>query len=284
VNTKECKERARLAKLGDKNPNWKEDDVGMSGLHCWINRNKPKPESGLCEVCNINPFRDAACITGIYNRDFENWKYTCHSCNIKSDFENGTRSLETVFRPPLSKNNPIWHNSNLVCQFCGLEHVIRVGTQKEMQNFRCKDCKKNWRIKKSLLEQYYNKIRDSKNRCYICNRDKTQIKHWRMLDGQYACIRCYSRETRRRKNHIVRPPYNPSTNDRVCFICNMDGTQFKGTWRILDGRYVCVRCYARVDYRRKKEAGRLVKAVSMSPLIQKDNEPESIAVQPVLEE
>jgi hypothetical protein len=75
-NTKECKERARLAKLGDKNPNWKEDDVGMSGLHCWINRNKPKPESGLCEVCNINPFRDAACITGIYNRDFENWKYT----------------------------------------------------------------------------------------------------------------------------------------------------------------------------------------------------------------
>jgi hypothetical protein len=41
-------------------------------------------------------------------------------------------------------------------------------------------------------------------RCFICNRNMTQIKNnssrdWHMLDGQYACDRCHARETYRRQ-------------------------------------------------------------------------------------
>jgi hypothetical protein len=94
-HSEESKQKLRLANLGERNSSWK-DGVGYSGLHKWINRNKPKPQSGLCEICNNRPLHDDANITGIYNRDFKNWKYTCHSCNIKSDFENGTRRIENI--------------------------------------------------------------------------------------------------------------------------------------------------------------------------------------------
>lgn len=73
--SEETRQKIRLANLGEKSTSWKKDDVGMKALHQWINKNKPKPESNLCEFCNIAPLYDVANVTGIYNRDFENWKY-----------------------------------------------------------------------------------------------------------------------------------------------------------------------------------------------------------------
>jgi len=67
-------DRKRLSKLGDKNPMWKGDDVGINALHEWINNNRPKPESGLCEFCDIAPLYDAD-ITGIYNSLIMNFNY-----------------------------------------------------------------------------------------------------------------------------------------------------------------------------------------------------------------
>lgn len=72
-----------LGKIGNKNPMWKGDKVGYHSLHIWIRCRLLKPE--LCEVCNIKPSIDLANVTGIYNRDFTNWKYLCRSCHMKSD-------------------------------------------------------------------------------------------------------------------------------------------------------------------------------------------------------
>lgn len=65
------------------NPVWKGDNVGNTGLHGWVNRNLKKPK--LCQICkNESPY-DLANVTGIYNREFINWKYLCRRCHMKSD-------------------------------------------------------------------------------------------------------------------------------------------------------------------------------------------------------
>ena len=77
-------EVSKLAKLGDKNPMWKGDKpIHKTSLHQWVRCNWPKPE--LCQTCGINPALDLANITGIYERDFKNWKYLCRRCHMLSD-------------------------------------------------------------------------------------------------------------------------------------------------------------------------------------------------------
>jgi hypothetical protein len=83
--------------VGDKNPMygthcnsnetngmWK-DDVGYSGLHKWIRRNLPKPIGYKCEICDEELAYDVACITGIYNRVFNNWQWLCRKCHVEFD-------------------------------------------------------------------------------------------------------------------------------------------------------------------------------------------------------
>jgi len=64
---------------GDKNPNWKGDNVSMKVLHKWIRRHLASPE--FCQMCNKNPHEELANITGVYNREFKNWLYLCLSCH-----------------------------------------------------------------------------------------------------------------------------------------------------------------------------------------------------------
>ncbi len=61
------------------------DKVGYKGLHQWINRNKPKPQDGMCQICHDRVIYDAACITGVYNREFSNWQYQCLRCHMELD-------------------------------------------------------------------------------------------------------------------------------------------------------------------------------------------------------
>ena len=59
IRTQEFRRKlAEIRKLrhlgfGNKNPNWKGDNVGYSCLHKWATRHKPKPE--FCEICGIKP-------------------------------------------------------------------------------------------------------------------------------------------------------------------------------------------------------------------------------------
>lgn len=74
----------RMKKLvREKNPSWKGDDVGNSGLHKHIRKYLPKPQT--CHLCNKVPPIDVACITGIYNREFKNWAWFCKKCHVNYD-------------------------------------------------------------------------------------------------------------------------------------------------------------------------------------------------------
>jgi hypothetical protein len=74
---------AREMMSGENNPGWKGDDVQYRALHWWVRQHLTEPK--LCEICNIVPPRDLACVTGTYNRDFKNWKYLCKRCHTKYD-------------------------------------------------------------------------------------------------------------------------------------------------------------------------------------------------------
>lgn len=65
--------------LGENNSQWKGDEVSYRTLHQWINRHLPKPE--VCEICKQNKSLHVANITGVYNRDFKNWRYMCPRCH-----------------------------------------------------------------------------------------------------------------------------------------------------------------------------------------------------------
>lgn len=88
------------SKLGNKNPLWKGDKVSIIALHQWVNNHLPKPD--LCQMCGNNLIYDLANVTGIYNRDFNNWKYLCRRCHMKSD---GRLDKFLSYRTPLTSEN-----------------------------------------------------------------------------------------------------------------------------------------------------------------------------------
>ena len=71
------------SRIGSLNHHWKGDLVGVSGVHQWVRKNLTQPEK--CQMCDDRPVADLANITGIYKRDFENWKYLCRKCHMVSD-------------------------------------------------------------------------------------------------------------------------------------------------------------------------------------------------------
>jgi NUMOD3 motif-containing protein len=68
---------------GNKNHNWKGDNVGYGSLHLYVRQYFPK--SDCCQICGQIKRLDLACVTGIYNRDFKNWKYLCRRCHKRYD-------------------------------------------------------------------------------------------------------------------------------------------------------------------------------------------------------
>lgn len=81
--SEQTKIRMGLAKLSINNPNWKGDNVGYIPLHIYVKKRLPKPK--FCEYCNkITPY-DLANVTGIYNRNLENWKWLCRRCHMNTD-------------------------------------------------------------------------------------------------------------------------------------------------------------------------------------------------------
>jgi hypothetical protein len=208
-------------RLGYKNPNWKDNDITLSGLHIWINRNKPKPQSGLCEVCNQESLYDAANITGIYNRDFENWRYACRSCHMKLDYDRGIRQPSGVAIAPLAGiNHPMygrrgeesigWKGNNAtpksirdwvrkympkseLCETCKnfpiyqLVNITGIGNH-DFINWRwmCRSCKTKI---DSLMRQ--RRVIERNNQCPRCQSLHTTI-HTHRPDGRLGlrCIDC----------------------------------------------------------------------------------------------
>jgi hypothetical protein len=59
--------------------------VGYSRLHVRIRNKLSKPQ--FCQMCNIKPPYDVACITNIYEDDLVNWAWYCRSCHKKYDHQ-----------------------------------------------------------------------------------------------------------------------------------------------------------------------------------------------------
>ena len=81
--SEETKEKLRQQKLGEKNPMYGKPPVFYADTIEKIRRHLPMPEK--CQMCNKVPPYDLANITGIYDRDFRNWKYFCRKCHQISD-------------------------------------------------------------------------------------------------------------------------------------------------------------------------------------------------------
>lgn len=71
------------AKLNEKNPLWKGDNVGVGQLHEWVKRRKPKPKN--CLKCEKENAFDLANISGKYKRDINDFEWLCRKCHMEKD-------------------------------------------------------------------------------------------------------------------------------------------------------------------------------------------------------
>jgi hypothetical protein len=75
----ETRKKIAVSKQGDKNPKWQGGRITYLALYKWVRRNIPKTD--LCQDCFQKPPRLLANITGIYDRQFDNWSWICLDCN-----------------------------------------------------------------------------------------------------------------------------------------------------------------------------------------------------------
>lgn len=68
---------------GEKNPNWKGDDVGYSGLHAWVHRNLGKAK--ICSKCGITKGIQWANKSHDYKRKKNDWISLCQVCHHRYD-------------------------------------------------------------------------------------------------------------------------------------------------------------------------------------------------------
>ncbi len=62
---------------------WKGNEVGLTALHEWVGKRKPKPE--VCEECGANKPFDLASIENRYTRNPNDWEWLCRSCHMNKD-------------------------------------------------------------------------------------------------------------------------------------------------------------------------------------------------------
>lgn len=91
--SEKTKEKLRLNKLEEKNPNWKGNVKNLKSLqmlHRFIERRKPKPK--FCEDCEQEKRLELANINNHkYTRNPKDYKWLCHSCHTKLDEKYGFR-------------------------------------------------------------------------------------------------------------------------------------------------------------------------------------------------
>lgn len=84
-----------ISRKTSRNPNWAGGRVGYIALHQWLYRNYGVPNKCESKGCRYpkqgssylitRPTFQWANITGIYNREKQNWKMLCRSCHAKFD-------------------------------------------------------------------------------------------------------------------------------------------------------------------------------------------------------
>lgn len=85
-------------KGGNKNPNWKGDNVSYDGLHDWVEYHKGKPRK--CEKCGKlgEKYYDWANISHQYKRDLDDWMRLCRKCHKQYDMR--FKKYATIYSTP----------------------------------------------------------------------------------------------------------------------------------------------------------------------------------------
>ncbi len=85
---------------GNGNPAWKGDDVSLSGLHTWINRNFGRKKE--CEHCHTTKAKiyDWSNKDHKYRRQRKDWQRLCRKCHIAYDkkFNGYKQSRHTILK------------------------------------------------------------------------------------------------------------------------------------------------------------------------------------------
>ena len=77
-----CSLRIGGKNKGENNGAWMGNDICYFGLHAWVK--KYRKQKDACEKCGKEGNLDLA-NTGIYDRNFKNWKDLCRRCHMISD-------------------------------------------------------------------------------------------------------------------------------------------------------------------------------------------------------
>ena len=87
MKRKEIQEKVSNALKDEKSPRWRGDNVGYSGLHCWVYKHKGRPTQ--CEHCGKNILISRrihwANKSGNYLRDLNDWLRLCSKCHKEYD-------------------------------------------------------------------------------------------------------------------------------------------------------------------------------------------------------
>lgn len=75
--------KRRKTNQGEKNGQWKGDEVKYGGLHDYIKRYLPKPK--ICSCCKNEGWIELCNISGLYKRNFNDWEWLCRRCHMKKD-------------------------------------------------------------------------------------------------------------------------------------------------------------------------------------------------------
>lgn len=88
---------------GNKNVNWKGDDISYGSVHDYISYHKGKPRR--CEKCGDTTKRyyDWANIDGKYTRDFDKWIRLCRPCHYKLDLRRHKKLIDWQKKPIRNK-------------------------------------------------------------------------------------------------------------------------------------------------------------------------------------
>ncbi len=156
--SEETKEKIRITKIAEKNPNWKGDKVGKTQLHAWILRRKPRPR--FCENCKIGFPIDLANISQKYKRDVNDFEWLCRKCHMSKD---GRLKNLLNFPKKTGNKSPMWKGGKPKCLICG----------KITSTYKSKWCRKHCQTHRKVLPT-------------LCLNCETKINHKSRL-----CRKCY---------------------------------------------------------------------------------------------
>lgn len=169
--------------LNSKNGMWKGDKVGLTALHEYIRRHKPKPL--FCEKCKKNKPYDLANISGEYKRDIKDFKWLCRSCHMLED----NRIIKNFNKIPHNRKRK---GDLFQCVNCGLflpkSAFWKDNILKDKIKYKCINC---YNLNRNEILKYHKKYY-FKNRKKMLSQINFSYHKKRIIKNAIAHLRGYA--------------------------------------------------------------------------------------------